>query len=95
MSKSSEDFITINTPGVVRSIMNIEKLKLKAQKEADDFNVKYPVGTRMYLVDDFGQPHVIETYALASVISCQAVGWATSDTKHWDSYLLERFKPIL
>lgn len=86
---------TINHPGAVRGSMNIEKQKQKAQKAADEFNSKYSVGTKMHLIDDFGQAHVIETYAKASVVSCQAVGWATSDEKHWGSYLLERFKPIL
>lgn len=75
--------------------MKLEKQKIRAQKKADEFNLKYPVGTEMYLIDDFGQPHVVKTYAKASVVSCEAVGWATSDTKHWGSYLIERFKPIL
>jgi hypothetical protein len=65
------------------------------QIQCDRFNEKYPIGTKMYLIDDDGQPHVIETYGKASVIGGDAVGWATSETKHWGSYLLERFKPIL
>lgn len=75
--------------------MNWEKKKRKAQQQCDDFNAKYPVGTEMYLIDDFGQTHIIKTYAPASVISCEASGWATSETQHWGSYLLERFKPIV
>lgn len=75
--------------------MNLKKLEQKAQKQCDEFNAKYPIGTKMYLIDDSGQPHIIETYGSASVISCSAVGWATSEEKHWGSYLLERFKPIV
>jgi hypothetical protein len=74
--------------------MKLETEKKHAQKAVIKFNDKYPVGTTMHLLDDFGNLHVIQTYAPASVISCQAVGWATSETQHWGSYLLERFKPI-
>lgn len=75
-------------------MMKLEIQKQRAQIKADKFNVKYPVGTKMRLLDDFGNYHTITTYGKASVISCQAVGWATSNTHHWGSYLLERFKPI-
>jgi hypothetical protein len=75
--------------------MKLETQKKRAQIKVDKFNEKYPVGTTMHLLDDFGNLHMIKTYAPASIMSCQAVGWATSEKQHWGSYLLERFKPII
>jgi len=74
--------------------VNWEAIKRKEQKKCDKFNAKYPVGTTMHLEDDFGNLHIIKTYAPASLVSAGATGWATSEKQHFGSYILERFKPI-
>jgi len=74
--------------------MNLKALEKRAQKQVDEFNAKYPVGTEMYLIDDEGQHHIVKTYEAACVVSCSAVAWARSETKNYRAYLIERFKPI-
>ena len=65
-------------------------MKPTQQKQCDDWNKKYPIGTEVILTDDLGQKHQTKTTSAADLLGGHTpVIW----TEYRPCYLLTRIQP--
>ena len=71
--------------------MKLKKITELAEKEAAEWNSKYPVGQKVKVERDDGSIAITKTTFRATVIATSAVGWF-ADIR--GAYLLDRVTPI-